>query len=195
MNVDLALVVANVGILDIKSDILSFVAQQAIAHGAIIFATLTAAFTFAVGFKDKLQNAKWWVIELYFTFLLGLFFVTCYAVIRLYIYGKYMNLVLNPPRDSTLTQTYTDLAIYWHAISQYIQNTTSQTPRLFQLVGGLSKGLVVYSLAFGIVAAFLILVLAEPPMSWRELWKTILIIVPVVALAAFVVFVLSASLF
>jgi hypothetical protein len=48
--VDLSLVVANVGILDVKSDILSFVAQQAIAHGAIIFATLTAAFTFLKAF-------------------------------------------------------------------------------------------------------------------------------------------------
>jgi RsiW-degrading membrane proteinase PrsW (M82 family) len=83
----------------IQSDLLSFVAQESIAHAGLIFATLTAAFTFAVGFGKRLNGTTQKVA--YFLVLSLLFTLSCYAGLRLLFYGQLTNAVLNYPPEYT----------------------------------------------------------------------------------------------
>lgn len=96
-------------VLDAQSDMLSFVGQEAIAHAAGIFATLTAAFAFATGFKEKIrQEQDRTVFILCLSFLLAL---TVYLAIRMYSYGALSATVATlPPRSDNLTG-------YWNNVT------------------------------------------------------------------------------
>ena len=76
-----------------QTDLLNFAAQQAIAHAALIFATLTATFTFASGFKPKANSRK---AKTFYVILLALLMSgAVYAGFRLYFYGQISGTVLS----------------------------------------------------------------------------------------------------
>jgi hypothetical protein len=77
----------------IQLQLLSYVGQQAIAHAAAIFAMLTAAFTFASGFKEKAKSSAGAYVGILTALLTGGF----YAGIRLYYYGVISTVILNRP--------------------------------------------------------------------------------------------------
>jgi len=93
-------------VLDAQSDMLSFVGQEAIAHAAGIFATLTAAFTFATGFKkfavEKRHKQGRTVYILSLSFLL---FLSVYLGIRLISYGALAATVAKLPANVTMLRS------------------------------------------------------------------------------------------
>lgn len=128
-----------------QSYVLAFVGQEAIAHAAEIFATLTAAYTFATGFKKITSSTGFWLYVLFLTvFLTG----GVYAFLRVYYYGLLSNVVLNfnyyapsnvvIPRPPNLLQycpktipTITSLSDYWTCVT----NATKATNWLVGVLG------------------------------------------------------------
>lgn len=156
-------------ILDFQTDILNYAGQQAIAHAALIFATLTAVFTFAAAFHGKLTDwprpTKVHGIKVYYSFLLGMFSVASYALFRLIMYARLVTLVLSNPPSKDMAS----LSAYYHNITLI---SSAQSAAL-AYVGGLNTVGLFASLIAASVLAYFLLVLVERPQSWKqctELW-------------------------
>lgn len=130
-----------------QSVVLGFVGQQAIAHAAVIFATLTAAFAFATGFKQKKSRRAMWLYVLLLALLLS---GSIYALIRGYYYGELSNTVLNGPasQDQQLCTQVNTLQSYW----AYVVCLTTRTNAL---VGGLALGTLIPSYSISWALGFL----------------------------------------
>jgi hypothetical protein len=124
-----------------QSVVLGFVGQQAIAHAAVIFATLTAAFAFATGFKQKKDGPA---LSLYVLLLTVLLSGSIYALIRAYYYGVLSNAVLN---SGPAVQANT-LESYW----AYVVGLASSGNAL---VGGLALGSLIQSYSISWALGFL----------------------------------------
>ena len=108
---------------DVQADLLSFLAQESLAHAALVFATLAAAFTFTTGMRSRKQNGKtsqWTVNELRvmggITFFL--FSVAIYALFRFTFYAALADFALNnpsPAQNETLSQ-------YWLNVTSNVQH-------------------------------------------------------------------------
>jgi len=50
-------------VFDVQADVLNYLVQESLAHAALVFATLAAAFTFAAGFKKTVsyRTGKSWI--------------------------------------------------------------------------------------------------------------------------------------
>ncbi len=123
-----------------QSDVLGFVGQQAIAHAAEIFATLTAAFTFATGFKNVKSRTGTWLYVLFLTVLLtgGI-----YAFLRAYYYGVLSNAVFNQEPPGNIAS----LKDYWSFLAN---NATKSYP----LVGVLALGKTIESFSISWTLGF-----------------------------------------
>lgn len=127
-----------------QSYLLSFLGQQAIAHAAEIFATLTAAFAFATGFKHKKTVTG---TQLYVLVLTVLFTWSIYAFFRAYYYGVLSSVVLNgSPKPSDMG----NLTAYWSFVAY---NATRSNQLLgFAGIGGTIQSLSL-SWALGCITA------------------------------------------
>lgn len=76
-----------------QTQALNYVGQLAIGHAALVFATLTAAFTFGTGFRKRLETRR--AKLAYGSFLVVLFWGAVYALVRLVIYGLISETILN----------------------------------------------------------------------------------------------------
>ncbi|MGA3405754.1 MAG: hypothetical protein ABSD49_08500, partial [Candidatus Bathyarchaeia archaeon] len=116
-----------------QSYLLSFLGQQAIAHAAEIFATLTAAFAFATGFKHKKTDTG---TQLYVLILTVLFTWSIFAFFRAYYYGVFSNTVLHgSPNPSAIG----NLTAYWSFVAC---TATRSNPLLgFAGIGGTIESL------------------------------------------------------
>jgi len=101
-------------VLDAQSDMLSFVGEEAIAHAAGIFATLTAAFAFATGFINKCHGRGRSVYILSLSFLLSL---SAYLAIRLISYGSMAATVAKLPAQNV------PLSTYWNNVSLTLESS------------------------------------------------------------------------
>jgi hypothetical protein len=103
----------------VQSALLGFLAQQAIAHGALIFATLTAAFAFAVGFRKldgKLRRLAYWLATG------ALFTLSIYSLLRLFFYSQFSNFVLEYPPEyaaSLCTTVSLDSHVHYGGFTWY----------------------------------------------------------------------------
>lgn len=113
-----------------QSDLLGFLGQQDIAHAAAIFATFTAAFAFATGFRKKLSVPLG--VQTYVIGLTVLFSSATYSAIRLYFYGLLATVVLNhSPTELMNSTSYADcyqihvgspLSTYWCQVYRMTSN-------------------------------------------------------------------------
>jgi hypothetical protein len=112
-----ALVALEALLLDLQSDILNYLVQESLAHTALIFAVLLAAFTFATGFHRRLATAppklRNRFHEIYFGVLSVLFFIAIYAFFRFIFYAGITSYLLG---SSDLPTTSTDLGSYWRLV-------------------------------------------------------------------------------
>jgi hypothetical protein len=112
---------------DIQASLLSFVGQQAIAHAATIFATLTAAFTFAVvQRKPVVGNRRTFCVLILSLLLAG----GIYAGLRLYYYGVLSGIVLNC--SVSPNQTWTQ---YWNNVTFLLGQSGEPSTWLFAYLG------------------------------------------------------------
>ena len=115
--------------LDIQADLLNFLAQESLAHAALVFATLAAAFTFASGFRRSAKEgagaSSWGNNEMivYGAILFSLFLVAIYALFRFSFYAALADYALNhpsPPANQTLSE-------YWRNVTFIVQGTQKWT--------------------------------------------------------------------
>ena len=122
-------------VLDLQADILNYLVQEALAHAALIFATLAAAFAFATGFQKKLKkgtNNRELSLYVYGAVLSLLFLVAIYAFLRFAFYANLADFLLSqakPPIPSD------NLTSYWNAVRFSAENTT----RVFVPLSGVSN--------------------------------------------------------
>lgn len=129
--------------IDVQASLLSYVGQQAIAHAATIFATLTAAFAFAA-VQKKLGGSRTTFFVLILSILLA---GAIYAGLRLYYYGLLSGVVLGlpaTPSNQTLDQ-------YWRD-AYSILGTKGGPSTIFYVHLGL--GQTIQSIAFSFVLGF-----------------------------------------
>ena len=151
--------ISAIAALDIQTDLLAYAGQQAIAHAVLIFAILTAAFTFATGFKDKIRKKS--ASILYFIILAPLIFGSFWATVRLYFYGQMVQIVLNTPMTSsseTLTDYFKDVFRFQNSILNYTGGLNIQSP------------IVILCIIAAVIAAILVILLAriEDPSSDQQ---------------------------
>jgi hypothetical protein len=115
-------------IFDVQSDLLGIIGQEAVAHAALIFASLTATFAFATGFKKQVKDRAGKVI--YVGFLGPLVGIAVYAFFRMYLWGTLLGAVLNNPPDVALTKCKPlpplpvgSLSFYWNCVNTITSNT------------------------------------------------------------------------
>ena len=73
-------------VLDVQSELLSYLAQESFTHGALVFAILVAAFTFATGFDKRLLEKGSY--RSYFLIIFLTLFAAAYAALgRTVLYG------------------------------------------------------------------------------------------------------------
>jgi hypothetical protein len=165
---------------------LGYLGQEAIAHGALVFATLAAAFAFACGFADRASLSK--LDEggkrkmnflrthftkpaiLYFVFNLGLLWSAVYAVGRTIFYGGMANQVMFTAsfKDTlpAICKTVSTLTNYWTCmrLTTPVPTTSWFAPVVnffLEYFGSLNGVSLVFSMFFAFVGAFLILLLAQ----------------------------------
>jgi hypothetical protein len=156
----------DVLLLDLQSDILNYLVQESLAHAALIFATLAAAFTFAAGFRRRLATGPLKVHDLlrnrfrliYFVVLSALFFVTIYAFFRFFFYANITSFLLwsaAPPSKTDSLGSY-----YRTVINQF---EARQPSFLLWFSGMAGIGWVGFALAilFGLIASLLVTYLAS----------------------------------
>lgn len=108
-------------IFDLQTDLLNYAVQESLAHAALIFATLAAAFTFATGYpKTRPSSRKHWTsneIRVYGMILFSLFLVSIYALFRFAFYAAITNSLLTyaPPGDNV------PLNVYWRTLTKSVE--------------------------------------------------------------------------
>ena len=108
---------------DFQATLLSYLAQEALAHAALIFATLAAAFTFATGFKKTLSKHQRVPLYVYGGILFVLFLVAVYALLRFILYAGLTEFLLTLSRPPSCNDTFTS---YWtYAVRNPAENHTS----------------------------------------------------------------------
>jgi hypothetical protein len=129
-----------------QSIVLGFVGQEAIAHGAIIFATLAAAFTFATGFKITARTHTRGRVSLYVVLLTILLSGAIYAFLRMFYYGQLSTATLTLcPQPGDMSDP--SLKEYWRFVSTHARENP--------WVAWLGAGLTVPSLLVSWVLGFL----------------------------------------
>lgn len=133
---------------DAQASLLTLVGQEAIAHAAAIFATLTAAFTFATVQKEPLTRNRTTFCVLILSVLLA---GSIYAGLRLYYYGVLSGIVLNHSGvpNQTLTQ-------YWGNVTYLMSHSSG--PNSTYLLTNLGLGLTIQSISISYVVGFLMAV-------------------------------------
>jgi hypothetical protein len=105
------IVLAITSPFDIQSDILNYLVQESLAHAALIFATLAAAFAFATGFRPRIVSWKRKLhCSFYFVVLFVLFIVAVYAFFRFVYYAQLTSYLLNRAQPPSQNDT---LSSYW----------------------------------------------------------------------------------
>lgn len=108
---------------DVQANLLNFLAQESVAHAALVFATLSAAFAFAsvrsnaAGIRKRKWSSKEMQVFGVVTFLL--FLVAIYALFRFLFYSALSDYALNHP-SPLMAQT---LSQYWGNVTQKVQLT------------------------------------------------------------------------
>ncbi len=107
---------------DLQTDLLNYVVQEALAHAALIFATLAAAFAFATGFQNSMKNGNRKLsLYVYGAVLSLLFLVAIYAFLRFAFYANLANFLLTQARPPTPSDNLTS---YWNAVRYPAENST-----------------------------------------------------------------------
>ena len=133
---------------DVQASLLSFVGQQAIAHAAAIFATLTAAFTFAT-VQKKLDGDR----TAFCVFILSILLAgSIYAGLRLYYYGLLSGIIQGYHGESNQTLTQ-----YWGNVTKGMFSGVYGGPSTFFYVQ-LGLGQTIQSLSISYVLGFMIAV-------------------------------------
>jgi hypothetical protein len=153
-------------LLDVQSDLLGIIGQEAVAHAALIFASLAATFAFATGFMERVNNR--WGQVIYVVFLGPLIGIAVYAVFRMYLWGTLLGAVTNNPLELALTKCPNNtptphvpvgsLSFYWACVNAITSNTV-WIP--FITVRTLSTS--VFSLVLGFIISIGLLSLALTP--------------------------------
>lgn len=106
---------------DVQANLLNFLAQESVAHAALVFATLSAAFAFAsvrsnaAGVRKRKWSSREMQVFGVVTFLLIL--VAIYALFRFMFYAALSDYALNHP-SPLVAQT---LSEYWGNVTQKVQ--------------------------------------------------------------------------
>ena len=153
-------------VLNVQTDLLGIMGQEAVAHAALIFASLTAAFAFATGFKKKVDDRLGKLI--YVGFLGPLIGIAIYAVFRMYLWGTLLGVVLDNPPALAFTKCLSvkpsvlipvgSLTLYWYCVNKI---TGSALYLNFITVRTLSTSL--FSLCVGFITSIGLLMLVLKP--------------------------------
>lgn len=152
--------------LDYQTDLLNYLVQESLAHAALIFATLAAAFTFATGIKEKIE---WDPNEtlVYFGIVFTLFSVAIYALFRFSVYASLIGFVLSRPQspaDNSLNSL-------WRSI---VSQVSTDKPYLTAFSGFINFGAIgfVITISLAYLSAFLVTLFFSgklPQVSLRNL--------------------------
>lgn len=135
---------------DYQGTLLSYVGQQTIAHAAVVFAALTAGFTFATGFQNKITPFSPLARFSYTLILAFVFSMAAYTFGRMAFYGLLGHTILRTPQ-STDHLTLTD---YWKSVDAESSKIRGGT--LLDAFGGFNWRAVLVSFIAGGVATLFI---------------------------------------
>ena len=144
--------------------------QEALAHAALVFATLAAAFTFATGFEKRISGSHKGVKPLYVYggVLSLLFLVSIYALFRFAYYASLTSFILN---QSGCTPN--DVSDYWNICVSIPAHTLASSRWLLPFSGYDNPSGIVISLFLAGFLAFLITMLAGGFLPRVPAWHVI----------------------
>lgn len=168
----------NAGANDIEGILLNFLVQESLAHAALIFATLLAAFTFAAGFRRRIElgnrNTKDWSrneVIVYGSILFSLFLVAIYAFLRFTFYAALADFLLNrapPPMQENLTS-------YWMNVTSPVQGTNGWVAPFSGLYNFGILGLII-SIFLAYLFAFLVTLTGSGYLSRVSIGRTVALV-------------------